>query len=214
MKTRNHLTAVCVAIAALGTAGTASATDITSEFNVTIRIKPVCEVNTESGGTEVGTTAKIITPITGANDGAAIPTPAGADIDFGEHFSNKTGNIDAASAASATGIKVQCSRGTTYQIALSPQTDGTANGTGNMKGIAAGNNDKIGYALFQDAARSSAWGNTWGTGGNTVSKTVAAAEGFSTVQNHPVYGRVVTTGGNIDKTPGRYADKVTVTVRY
>jgi spore coat protein U-like protein len=62
----------------------------------------------------------------------------------------------------------------------------------------------ITYGLYQDSARSNAWGDTIGT--NTESGT-----GTGSNQALTVYGRV---GAQITSSPGSYSDAVVVTVTY
>lgn len=195
MKTVKNFFVLTSTAAALLAPGMAAAETKTADFHVTIRIKPICEVVTNTGGAP---TVEDSTP------------SAGADIDFGEYFSNHTTDVDGQSKAGGSeGIAVKCTKGTPYQIALTPATDNNNAGGGSMNGLsgsgAAGS--KIAYTLYQDSGRSKVWGDQSGT--NTVS---AIGEGFAQNVNYPVYGRVA--GSEFDKPVGRYTDKVTVSVIY
>lgn len=121
-------------------------------------------------------------------------------LDFGSVL-NTTTNV------SATGnglINVTCSNGTHYIVGLQT-TDGSA-GTGYM--TSATSADKVPYALYQDPARATPWGNS-GTGpgnpGNEVSGT-----GNGNTQALTVYGNVPSA----NYAPGTYRDIVTVSVTY
>ena len=165
-----------------------------AEFHVTIRIKPVCEVVTATGG------------LSGSPEQSAA---AGADIDFGEYFSNHTSDVTGQSkAGGGNGITLKCTTGTPYKIGLTPETENDNSGGGKMNGLAttgaAGN--KIAYKLYQDEARNQAWGDV---DGKMLS---GEGRGFSTPINIPVYGKVA--GSELNKPAGRYNDKVTVTVHY
>ncbi len=195
MKTVKKLFVLTSTAAALLVSGMAAAETKTADFHVTIRIKPVCEVVTTGGGAP---TVEATTP------------SAGADIDFGEYFSNHNTDVDGQSKAGGSdGIAVKCTKGTPYQIALTPATDNNNAGGGNMNGLAGTGaaNEKIAYTLYQDSARSQVWGDQNGT--NTLSAT---GQGFAQNVNYPVYGRVA--GNQLDKPVGRYSDKVTVSVIY
>lgn len=86
---------------ALSASGMAYAESVSSEFHVTIRIKPVCEVETSTGGAPTQTES----------------TPSrGADIDFGDHFSNSRTEVSGLSKAGAGGgIQIKCTKGTPYK---------------------------------------------------------------------------------------------------
>lgn len=194
MKTVKNFFVLTSAMAALLASGMAAAETKNAEFHVTIRIKPICEVVTNTGGAP---TAEDSTP------------SAGADIDFGEYFSNHATNVDGQSKAGGSeGIAVKCTKGTPYQIGLTPATDNDNAGGGSMTGLAGSGaaSEKIAYTLYKDSGRSQVWGDQ---NGNTLSAT---GQGFAQNINYPVYGRVA--GNQLDKPVGRYTDKVTVSVTY
>lgn len=194
MKTVKNFFALTSAAALLSVSGLAAAETKTADFHVTIRIKPVCEVKTYSGGAP---TTEGSTP------------SAGADIDFGEYFSNHAADVDAESKAGGTeGLVVKCTKGTGYRIALTPATDNNNAGGGSMTGLPGGEaaGKKIAYTLYRDSARQLEWGNQEN---NSLSGT---GEGFSEYVKYPVYGKV--RSNELDKPAGRYADRVTVSVLY
>ena len=206
------------AAAALGAPALVQAATTSSQFNVTIRIMPVCMVSTGSGGqsnwTSSTSTDLKANGISGEDAAKkATPTPAGADIDFGEHLASHATNVDAESAAgTADGIQVRCSKGTSYTISLSPKTGNDNAGGGTMQAVKIGgitNTDTIPYKLYKDSGRLNAWGDS---GTNTLTGQIGAGTAVSNAQKYPVYGRVL--GTDLNKTPDRYADTVTVTVTY
>lgn len=197
MKTRNHLTALCVAIATLGMAGVAQADTATSKFNVTIKITKACTVNAGSGQAGKITSDSY--------------TVAGADLDFGQVASSSTADVTATGNAGTTnGIQVNCTKGTGYTIGLAPSNNNQV-GVGSMSalntGSVTGNTDTIEYTLWQNSARTTVWGNT-----TTGTINVLTDTGTGAVQSHPVYGKVA--GSQLNKTADRYADQVTATITY
>ncbi|WP_373741476.1 spore coat U domain-containing protein [Neisseria sp.] len=191
--------------AALMASGSAFATETkTADFHVTIKIKPACEFNFDTTG------ALDAEAMTGGlantldwNNGKR------ADIDFGEHFSNGTTDIDAQSngAGSKQGIVISCTKGTPYKIGLSPETDNNTAGKGAMNAQAGGAVGKIAYQLYQDAGRGTVWGD------QPTNMKDGTGLGFGTPEVLPVYGRVLRADVR-DMAAGRYSDKVTVKVEY
>ncbi|SUA44069.1 Uncharacterized secreted protein [Neisseria zoodegmatis] len=188
------------AMAAMSASGLAMA-DTTvgnGHFYVSIRIMPTCNVATHTG--------------------TAAPTEdasnaANADIDFGDHLSSSSLNVERESAAGERGesINVTCTKGTPYWVSLTPTSTSSDNGTGKMSGVAnsaaATSGDKISYSLYSDSARRNAWGNQKG-----VNALQGTGQGMSNTIRHPVYGKVA--GSELDKTAGRYFDRVAVTLTY
>ncbi|QEY25898.1 Csu type fimbrial protein [Neisseria zalophi] len=193
MKTVKNIFVLTSTMAALLASGNVAAEEKTADFYVTIRITPVCEVVTSTGSKPT--------------QEATAPS-AGADIDFGEYPSNHTNNVDKQSKGNSTSaIQVKCSQGLPYNIALTPETEDDTSGGGKMVSITpTTNSEKIAYKLFQNTERNQAWGN------QPTNMLSAQGQGFKTAVNHIVYGRVA--GDQFDKPVGRYADKVTVTVKY
>lgn len=183
------------AAAAMSASGFAAANNpATGEFYVTILIKSTCTVATATGSA----------PTKDASN------PAGADIDFGEYFSNHDSEIQKLSKAGPTnGIAVTCTKNTPYTISLKP-SNGNTSGQGEMSGVsespAATSGDKIAYKLYKDSGYQNAWGSQ---GGTTVS---GEGGGMSTPKYHAVYGKV--EGNQFNKTAGRYFDRVAVEVSY
>lgn len=120
-----------------------------------------------------------------------------SDLDFGD-----AGVIDADIDAESA-IAVTCTTDTDYQLGL--DAGQTAGATINTRAMTGPGGAAITYQLFQDAGRTTIWGNTPGT--DTVSGT---GNGMS--QNHIVYGRV--PGGQAGPPPGAYTDVITATVTY
>ncbi|WP_054618048.1 spore coat protein U domain-containing protein [Neisseria sp. 83E34] len=197
MKAVKKLFVLTSTMAALSASGMAYAESVSSEFHVTIRIMPVCQVETSTGNAP---TQELTTP------------SAGADIDFGEHLSNSTADVKRLSKAGAGGgIQVKCTKGTPYQIALTPDSTSSTTGAGTMSGLvgsaAATANDKIAYTLYKDDGYSQAWGNQ-----KNVNTLTGSGEGIASPIHHLVYGKVA--GAELDKTAGRYIDRVAVEVSY
>lgn len=176
----------------------------TAEFHVSIKIKPACEFNFDSNG--VADAEAMTGGLPNTVDWNGFKR---ADINFGEHFSNGTDNIDAESnGGGKNGIVISCTKGTAYKIGLSPQTDNNSQGKGAMNGQTAGTTGtKIAYQLYQDSGRAQVWGDQ---DSNMKSGT---GLGFGTPETLPVYGRVLRADVR-DMAAGRYSDKVTVKVEY
>jgi spore coat protein U-like protein len=126
------------------------------------------------------------------------------DVSFGSATSTS-----AAVALDAIGaLNVTCTNGTSYTIGL----DGGSNNTGaaitptassrRMQLLNAPGN-YVAYDLYQDAARTTFWGN--------IANTDALdGSGTGNPQSIPVYGRVT----NVNAVAGAYADVVTATITY
>jgi len=122
------------------------------------------------------------------------------DLDFGTATTPLTANIDA-----DTTLEVVCTNGTTYEVGLNAGT--TAGGTiATRKMFNAGTTEDVDYQLFQDAGRTTNWGNDTAGGTDTVSGT-----GNGATQTLTVYGRVMP---QTTPTPATYTDVITVTVEY
>lgn len=126
-------------------------------------------------------------------------TASGANINFGIHTGTAAANY---TDGGTSNLSVTCDSGVPYNIGLlGTATGATANGTGNM---VSGSNS-IAYTLWQNAGRTTVWGNTIGT--NTLSGTGAGA----TAQSIPVYAKATTVAG---QAVGTYTDTVNVTLTY
>jgi spore coat protein U-like protein len=126
-----------------------------------------------------------------------INTPAATDVDFGSHASTEANLIAAGQ------LNVNCTPGTSYSIALNDGQNAAGGGVTARK-LAKGS-DLVPYQLYSDSGRSTVWGSTSGTGGNTVGGT-----GTGAVQNVPVYGKVASA----NFPAGSYNDVVTATITY
>lgn len=128
-----------------------------------------------------------------------VTTTAPTDLDFGTH-----GLLDAAvNETTAGGITVTCTNGASYNIGLDAGANPSTAGDINTRRMAAGS-EFVGYQLYSDAARTSAWGNT-------ISTDTVASTGTGAAQSFPVYGQVP---AQATPTAGTYTDTVTVTVTY
>lgn len=118
----------------------------------------------------------------------AFPTPA---------------NGNPSGTTSSANLTVTCTLHTGYQVGLDngKNFDGTNR---NMRGGPT-NSYTISYGLYQDSAYSKPWGNTTGTGGNTVT-------GTSSTKTFTVYGKINANQGM--PAAGNYFDAVTVYVYY
>lgn len=132
-------------------------------------------------------------------DAACTVSTSGA-LDFSNAASNSTSDL----TANAATISVTCSNATGYNVGLTPQSTTATTGTGTLKGT-GGNTDTVAYALYQDSANTTAWGNVV----NTNTKT---GTGTGSAQSLTVYGKVL--GSNLNVTPDAYSDTVAVVVTY
>jgi spore coat protein U-like protein len=98
-------------------------------------------------------------------------------------------------------FQVQCTNGTAYQVGI----NNGANASGGVRRLNSGT-EYLNYQLFQNAGRTTAWGNTNGT------DTLGSQTGNGNAQTLNVYGRV--PSGQTAPTAGTYTDTVTITVTY
>ena len=137
-----------------------------------------------------------------------VTTTAPTEMNFGTEVAGANNNVSAQST-----ITVKCSKGTPYDIGLTPATSQTGTSAGAGKGLmnaqnvspTTGNTDQVPYELYSDNAHSKAWGDQVNT--NTVHST---GQGLTVTDTHTVYGVVPST----DFTPDSYQDTVTVTLTY
>ncbi|MFD2261528.1 spore coat U domain-containing protein [Lacibacterium aquatile] len=114
------------------------------------------------------------------------------------------GVYDPTSASPTDGtatVAVTCTTGTAYTVGLS--AGGGTGATTTVRKMTFGANT-LNYALYQNAGRTTNWGNAVGT--DTVAGTATGL-----LINHTVYGRI-TAGQTVPM--GAYADTVAVTVTY
>lgn len=166
-----------LAAALLVASGQAAAAD-TTQFNVRITILKACTITAASA----------------------------TDVDFGSVAGDATTDVDAQGSVTA-----RCTPLTPYNIALDAGLHAaTANDVNTRRmqhtdGTVTTNNF-VAYQLYQNAARSTVWGNTVGT--DTLSATGDGAN-----QVHPVYGRVADPSAN-NAAAGAYLDTITATIVY
>ena len=128
-------------------------------------------------------------------------TVAATPMAFGSPTAIGGANVDSTST-----ISLVCTNGAAYDVAL----DNGLNSAVGQRYMSNGATTpvKIPYNIFKDSARSSAWGSTSGTGGNT-SSGVAGVSGAVTLT---AYGRIPSTATSVGA--GAYLDTVTVTVTF
>jgi spore coat protein U-like protein len=103
----------------------------------------------------------------------------------------------------STSLTVQCTNSTTYDIGLDAGT--TSGGLVSQRLLNnSSTSETIKYNLYNNAGRTTIWGNTVGT--DTVHATGSGAQ-----QTYTIYGRVPPQN---TPTPGTYTDTITVTVTY
>jgi len=118
-----------------------------------------------------------------------VTTGNGAELDFGSV------NRASTDATGSNDLKVNCTQGTPYRIALqSPR----------IMSNTAGNNLTIPYALYQDANKTVLFGSDLQNAYSSI--------GTGNSQTIPVWGRVKQADTNVPA--GQYSDKVTVVVTY
>lgn len=96
---------------------------------------------------------------------------------------------------------VKCTGNTSHTIGLDAGT--TSGATTNSRKMAGSSTNTLSYALYQDAARQTNWGDSVGT---WISATGTGAD-----VTHTIYGQVPTQTW---PAPGNYSDTVTITVTY
>ena len=143
----------------------------------------------------IGTLNAVQVPFTiqARNTGSCAVTAA--DMNFGT-LGTLTTNYDATSS-----ISVTCTTAAQYQVGLNGGLTGATDPTQRKMALGA---EQITYGLYQDAARSTAWGDTLNV--NTVSGT-----GTGSAQSLTVYGRIPP---QTTPTAGTYSDTIVVTVTY
>lgn len=125
----------------------------------------------------------------------AITNPT--DLNFGTH------TIISAAVDQTSTFDVQCTNTTPFDIGLDQGLNfSSGRRMDDVSGATAGTNF-VTYALFQEAARTTAWGDTIAT--DTLADT-----GDGNVNTYTVYGRVPVQA----PVPGSYYDTVTIEVTY
>lgn len=211
--TRNYLTAICVAIAALGTAGMAQA-QMTQQseattFNVKMKVKGTCKFTSNTGGASA---------------------MSGADVWVGD----KTNGIEpgaqneqgiSVGGGQGAGLVVNCTNGLGFAIGLTPANpDGSDATLGKGLLLKGGTDttDTVKYALYQptiatdkksataNISSTTPWGNIQGTNLVVLEGKGMNADNKIVV---PVTARVLQADHAL-ATVGEYSDKVTATVWY
>lgn len=166
--------AAAISLAALAGMGVAQAATDTTTFKVKLTVTESCVIS------------------------AVTPT----DVDFGSQARTAAAlTLDAAGA-----LNVNCTSGTSYTLGL----NGGINTTGTITAPVAGNRrmrlgattSYVGYELYQNAGRTTFWGNTTGSW--------LSGTGTGASVSVPVYGRVVSA----NSVAGNYEDTVTATITY
>lgn len=164
-----------LAIAAVAAMGAAQAATDSTTFNVTLTVTESCTI------------------------GAIAATNVA--------FANQARTAAALTLDANGALNVNCTAGTAYNIGL----NGGTNTTGTIGTPVAGNRrmrlgataNYVGYELYQNATRTTFWGNTIGT-----STLTGTGTGLSV--SVPVYGRVVSA----NVIAGAYTDQITATITY
>ncbi|MBA2057148.1 spore coat protein U domain-containing protein [Psychrobacter cryohalolentis] len=111
---------------------------------------------------------------------------------------------DGAAREGTSSIGVTCSKGTAYEIALTPG-NADVNGSGLLKvGGAAGQGIGIPYQLKQTTTKA-VWGSTLGVSGNALSAT---GEGVRVPSTHGITINIADAA--TDVTPGNYIDTINI----
>jgi len=113
------------------------------------------------------------------------------------------GNYSGAQSDNTSTITVTCTNSTPYRVGL--DAGASTGATVTTRKMTGPGGATLGYALFQDGARTINWGNTPGT------DTPASVNGNGSGQTTTVYGRIA---GAQYPTPGSYSDTITATVNY
>jgi spore coat protein U-like protein len=113
-------------------------------------------------------------------------------------FGTYTGTL----SSTSTTVSVTCTNTTTYNVGLSA---GLATGaTVTARKMTGPNSALLNYALYQDSAHTTNWGQT-------VNTDTVAGTGDGSAQSITVYGQVA-AGQYVE--PGAYSDTITATITY
>ena len=122
------------------------------------------------------------------------------NIDFGSY--------DGTAALAADGaVKVRCSSGTPFSIALS-----AGGGSFAQRLLSDGSGHSLQYNLYTVSNFGTVWGD--GTGGTGTLGDVGAGMSATKEISKAVYGQLVNSAANQDAPAGNYSDTITVTVTY
>ena len=98
-------------------------------------------------------------------------------------------------------VTVACTKGSTATVGLGLG----ANASGTTRRLTDGSSNYLTYEMYQNAGRTTLWGNS---GGDLLSPVAAPSK---TARDFSVYGRIVS---NQDATAGSYTDTVVATVNF
>ncbi|MCP3707175.1 spore coat U domain-containing protein [Paraburkholderia sp. CNPSo 3274] len=156
-------------------------------------VLPVAQAATYSNGTATATFNVTLTLQANCSISA---TP----LNFG------TNGVLATALNQQTSVAVTCTNTTPYNVGLDAGTVAGSTVTSRlMAGTATGNTGTtVAFQLYQDAGRTTVWGNTQGT--NTVAGT-----GTGSAQSIPLYGQVP---AQTTPKPDTYQTSVTATVYF
>ncbi|MCP3715487.1 spore coat U domain-containing protein [Paraburkholderia sp. CNPSo 3281] len=156
-------------------------------------VQPVAQAATYSNGTATATFNVTLTLQANCSISA---TP----LNFG------TNGVLATALNQQTSVAVTCTNTTPYNVGLDAGTVAGSTVTSRlMAGTATGNTGTtVAFQLYQDAGRTTVWGNTQGT--NTVAGT-----GTGSAQSIPLYGQVP---AQTTPKPDTYQTSVTATVYF
>jgi spore coat protein U-like protein len=111
------------------------------------------------------------------------------------------GNLDG-----TTTVKVKCTNGTSYNVALDNGTYGTSTADRKL----GDGSERLAYNLFRDAGRTQVWGSTIGT---DTEPGTGAGMATANERSIDVHARIAEAQLLAAK-PGTYTDSVTATITY
>lgn len=127
-------------------------------------------------------------------------TIAASPMAFGTLTSIGGSNVD-----TSADVALVCTSGAAYDVSMDFGTH-VASGQRYLANTTDATK-KIPYNIYSNSGRTATWGNTGGTGGDTVSGV--ATSGLLTI---PAYGRIPASASPVSA--GAYTDTVTVTVNF
>ena len=118
------------------------------------------------------------------------------------------GSYDGTVALAADGaVKVRCSSGTPFSIALS-----AGGGSFGQRLLTDGSGHSLQYNLYTASNLGTVWGD--GSSGTGTLADVGAGMSETKEISKTVYGQLVNSAANQDAPAGNYSDTITVTVTY
>jgi spore coat protein U-like protein len=143
-----------------------------------------------------GVTANAIMPVTIEIVRSCIVSAS--DLDFGAYVSNST-----VPALGQTTITLNCGTGVTVELSLDAGTS-VGNNTKRRQLLQDSGTDRLDYELYQDAGRTTHWGDRSG-------RDTLEMQTTQDIQTVPIYGEVPARQRVRD---GTYSDMITITVHY